>query len=50
TTLLGLQENALTVQQERLVATATLFGDLGGGWSAAQLDARQSKQVVGAPE
>lgn len=44
TTLLGLQENALTVQQERLVATATLFGDLGGGWSDAQLDVQQSKR------
>ncbi|VWC59784.1 outer membrane efflux lipoprotein [Burkholderia lata] len=45
TTLLGLQENALTVQQERLVATATLFGDLGGGWSDAQLDGLQGKQA-----
>ncbi|VWC58093.1 efflux transporter outer membrane subunit [Burkholderia lata] len=45
TTLLGLQENALTVQQERLVATATLFGDLGGGWSDAQLDGPQGKQT-----
>ncbi|CAB3760242.1 MULTISPECIES: efflux transporter outer membrane subunit [Burkholderia] len=49
TTLLGLQENALTVQQERLVATATLFGDLGGGWSDAQLDAQPSKQAARTP-
>lgn len=37
TTQLGLQETALSVQQERLVAAATLFGDLGGGWSDDQL-------------
>lgn len=43
TTLLALQENALNVQQERLVATATLFGDLGGGWSDSALDVTQPK-------
>jgi NodT family efflux transporter outer membrane factor (OMF) lipoprotein len=38
TTLLNLQQSALNVQQSRLVATATLFGDLGGGWDAARVD------------
>lgn len=38
TTQLGLQETELTVLQERLVSAAALCGDLGGGWSAAQLD------------
>jgi NodT family efflux transporter outer membrane factor (OMF) lipoprotein len=49
TTLLGLQENALTVQQQRLVATATLFGDLGGGWSDAQLDVERGKRTGPTP-
>ena len=37
TTELSLRENALTVQQEQLAAAASLFGDLGGGWSDDQL-------------
>ncbi|MGS0894466.1 efflux transporter outer membrane subunit [Burkholderia stagnalis] len=36
-TLLGLQQTALSVRQNRLVATATLFGDLGGGWSDTRI-------------
>jgi NodT family efflux transporter outer membrane factor (OMF) lipoprotein len=36
-TLLADQETALTVQQDRLVASATLIQDLGGGWDASQL-------------
>jgi outer membrane protein TolC len=37
TAQLSLQQTALSVEQERLVASATLLGDLGGGWSADQL-------------
>jgi NodT family efflux transporter outer membrane factor (OMF) lipoprotein len=36
-TLLSDQESALTIQQNRLVASVTLIGDLGGGWDAAAL-------------
>jgi NodT family efflux transporter outer membrane factor (OMF) lipoprotein len=36
-TQLSDEENALTVQQSRLIDAATLIGDLGGGWSDAQL-------------
>jgi NodT family efflux transporter outer membrane factor (OMF) lipoprotein len=32
------EQTALSVQQTRLIDAATLIGDLGGGWSAAQLD------------
>jgi NodT family efflux transporter outer membrane factor (OMF) lipoprotein len=35
--LLSDQEAALTVQQDRLVASATLIEDLGGGWDLSQL-------------
>jgi NodT family efflux transporter outer membrane factor (OMF) lipoprotein len=31
------QENALNVQQQRLLDTVSLIGDLGGGWSAGEL-------------
>ncbi len=31
------QENALNVQQQRLLDTVSLIGDLGGGWSAGDL-------------
>jgi outer membrane protein TolC len=31
------EENALSVQQNRLTDAATLIGDLGGGWSASKL-------------
>jgi outer membrane protein TolC len=37
TAQLSLQQTALSVEQERLVASAALLGDLGGGWSADQL-------------
>jgi len=37
TTQLSEQENALSVEQERLVAAANLIGDLGGGWQASNL-------------
>ena len=36
-TLLADQETALTVQQDRLAASATLIQDLGGGWDISQL-------------
>jgi NodT family efflux transporter outer membrane factor (OMF) lipoprotein len=37
TTELTDEQNALTVEESRLVDAATLIGDLGGGWSDAQL-------------
>jgi NodT family efflux transporter outer membrane factor (OMF) lipoprotein len=37
TTQLNDEESALSVQQSRLVDAVTLIGDLGGGWSDAQL-------------
>jgi outer membrane protein TolC len=36
-TLVADQESALTIQQNRLVATVTLVEALGGGWDSAQL-------------
>jgi NodT family efflux transporter outer membrane factor (OMF) lipoprotein len=36
-TLLADQEAALTILQDRLVASATLIQDLGGGWDTSQL-------------
>jgi outer membrane protein TolC len=36
-TLLANQQSALTIQQNRLVASVTLIEALGGGWDAAQL-------------
>ncbi len=43
TTLLGDQETALTVQQDRLVASAALIQDLGGGWDTGQLPSGRPK-------
>jgi len=40
TALLGNQQAALTVQQNRLVASATLVEALGGGWTSEDLAAR----------
>jgi len=40
TALLGNQQSALTVQQSRLVASATLVAALGGGWSQEALAAK----------
>ena len=40
TALLGDQEAALTVQQNRFVASATLIAALGGGWTAGDLASR----------
>ena len=36
-TLIADQQSALTTQQNRLVATVSLVGALGGGWDAAEL-------------
>jgi NodT family efflux transporter outer membrane factor (OMF) lipoprotein len=36
-TLLADQQNALSVQQSRLIDAVSLIGDLGGGWSDSQL-------------
>jgi NodT family efflux transporter outer membrane factor (OMF) lipoprotein len=40
TALLGNQESALTVQQNRLVASSTLIAALGGGWDQQDIAAR----------
>jgi NodT family efflux transporter outer membrane factor (OMF) lipoprotein len=40
TALLGNQQAALTVQQNRLVASSTLVAALGGGWTSEDLAAR----------
>jgi len=37
TTQLADQQTALTVQQQRLLDTVSLIGDLGGGWSSSAL-------------
>ncbi|WP_413194729.1 efflux transporter outer membrane subunit [Pararobbsia alpina] len=47
TTELSLRQTALSVQQERLIAAASLFGDLGGGWSADQLDSPAPDAAAG---
>ena len=40
-TALGDAETALTIRQNRLVASASLIQALGGGWDAAQLPSRE---------
>ncbi len=42
TTELADEQNALAVQQSRLIDAATLIGDLGGGWSEEQLHDAQN--------
>lgn len=44
-TRLSTQQSVLGVQQQRLVDTVSLIGDLGGGWSASEL-ADQPKSPV----
>ena len=44
-TLLTDEQAALTIQQDRLVASVTLVEDLGGGWTAARLPSRGSLQT-----
>jgi NodT family efflux transporter outer membrane factor (OMF) lipoprotein len=41
-TQLSTEESALSVQQQRLLDTVSLIGDLGGGWSADQLSDSKS--------
>jgi NodT family efflux transporter outer membrane factor (OMF) lipoprotein len=49
TTQLSAEENALNVQQQRLLDTVSLIGDLGGGWSADQLsDSKQADKQADA--
>lgn len=38
---LSAQQSALSITQQRLLDTISLIGDMGGGWSADQLDAAQ---------
>ncbi|RDS81067.1 efflux transporter outer membrane subunit [Dyella psychrodurans] len=45
-TQLSAQQSALSVQQQRLLDTVSLIGDLGGGWSADELD--DSKKTASA--
>lgn len=40
------QQSALTVQESRLADAVALIGDLGGGWSAAELHAPSSPKVL----
>jgi NodT family efflux transporter outer membrane factor (OMF) lipoprotein len=49
TTQLTDEQNALTVQQSRLMDAATLIGDLGGGWSSTQLHDAQHPQDTPKP-
>ena len=44
-TLLGDQEAALTVQQDRLLASVSLFQDLGGGFQASDLPSAAQLQA-----
>jgi outer membrane protein TolC len=37
-TQLSTEQSALSVREQRLVDTVSLIGDMGGGWSADQLD------------
>ena len=49
TLLLGDQQTALAIQQNRLIASATLIEALGGGWGAGDLPtdfAIKPKQLV----
>jgi outer membrane protein TolC len=48
-TLLSDQENALSVQQSRLIDAATLIGNLGGGWSDTQLHDSQNPERPAQP-
>ncbi|WP_267224060.1 efflux transporter outer membrane subunit [Dyella silvae] len=47
-TQLSTEESALNVQQQRLLDTVSLIGDLGGGWSADQLS--NSKPATPPPQ
>jgi NodT family efflux transporter outer membrane factor (OMF) lipoprotein len=47
-TQLSIQETALSVQQQRLLDAVSLIGDLGGGWSADQLQ-NPPKAAAAAP-
>ncbi len=40
------EQSALNVQQQRLLDTASLIGDLGGGWSGALHDAQHPSRAV----
>lgn len=40
-TQLSAQQSALSISQQRLLDTVSLIGDMGGGWSADQLNASQ---------
>jgi hypothetical protein len=47
---LNTQQTALNVQETRLLDSASLFGDLGGGWSADQLhDPRHQDRQQASP-
>lgn len=41
-TQLSAQQSALSIMQQRLLDTVSLIGDMGGGWSADQLNAAQT--------
>ena len=43
---LGDQETALSIQQQRLVASALLIQDLGGGWTRADLPSADTRAAL----
>ena len=45
-TQLSAQQGALSIMQQRLLDTISLIGDMGGGWSADQLDAAQKTSTT----
>ncbi|HUB92102.1 MAG TPA: efflux transporter outer membrane subunit [Dyella sp.] len=45
-TQLSAQQGALSIMQQRLLDTISLIGDMGGGWSADQLDAAQKASTI----
>jgi NodT family efflux transporter outer membrane factor (OMF) lipoprotein len=45
-TQLSSQQSALTVHQQRLLDTASLIGDLGGGWTGELHDAQHPERVT----
>jgi NodT family efflux transporter outer membrane factor (OMF) lipoprotein len=45
-TQLSNQQNALSVRQQRLLDTASLIGDLGGGWTGQLHDAQHPERAV----
>ena len=45
-TQLSTEQSALSVRQQRLLDTVSLIGDMGGGWSADQLDGAKQAEAT----